>query len=361
MTSFQVQQWLRQGIAAAKAGDTERAYELLVRVVDIDEYNEQAWLWLSSVVESDADREVCLENVLAINPENRLAKTGLVHLHGRTAAPELTKSPEPEPPPLSTPPPAPAVEPQREVIDPKAWLRPEKRALSQAAAVEWVDRSADADGGDVAVADWGMPEHKRWTFSVGPLLRRLAVGVLLLLGLAAAAVAILAIIQTDLFDPSRRAYVAEMEPMLEGYQAWWEGPLGELADELYGLCESGSDGWRNYDVLISCNTYPEVACAHLAAHCGTGIEAMRERVDRLASQARRSGEALLASFEDVTPPEPIAAAHDQFLLCVRWRVAEAERLVRLARGELAGDPTLAPACQMFSSAEAEVEAYINDR
>ena len=87
MPSDQVEQWLRQGIAAAKAGDMQRAYEVLLRVVDVDEYNEQAWLWLSSVVQSDADREVCLENVLAINPENKLAKAGLVHLHARTTPP----------------------------------------------------------------------------------------------------------------------------------------------------------------------------------------------------------------------------------------------------------------------------------
>jgi len=74
MTSYQVAEWLRQGIAAAQAGDADRASELLMRVVDVDEYNEQAWLWLSSVVDSDTDREVCLENVLAINPDNKLAK-----------------------------------------------------------------------------------------------------------------------------------------------------------------------------------------------------------------------------------------------------------------------------------------------
>ena len=43
MTSFQVAQWLRQGIAAAQAGDAKKAYDLLLKVVDVDEYNEQAW------------------------------------------------------------------------------------------------------------------------------------------------------------------------------------------------------------------------------------------------------------------------------------------------------------------------------
>ncbi len=60
MTSYQVAEWLRKGIAAAQAGDAQQAYEWLLKVVDVDEHNEQAWLWLSSVVESDGDREVCL-------------------------------------------------------------------------------------------------------------------------------------------------------------------------------------------------------------------------------------------------------------------------------------------------------------
>ena len=96
MTSYQVAEWLRKGIAAAQAGDTETAYELLLRVVDVDEYNEQAWLWLSSVVETDADREVCLENVLAINPDNKLAKAGLVHVRAKTTQPPPPLEPEPE-------------------------------------------------------------------------------------------------------------------------------------------------------------------------------------------------------------------------------------------------------------------------
>jgi tetratricopeptide (TPR) repeat protein len=68
---------LKQGIAAARAGRKDEARQKLMSVVDLDEENEQAWLWLSGVVESNADRRVCLENVLALNPNNAAAQKGL--------------------------------------------------------------------------------------------------------------------------------------------------------------------------------------------------------------------------------------------------------------------------------------------
>ena len=68
---------LREGIAAAKAGQRERARDLLMRVVEQDEENVSAWLWLSGVVDSLDDQEICLENVLALDPDNEAARKGL--------------------------------------------------------------------------------------------------------------------------------------------------------------------------------------------------------------------------------------------------------------------------------------------
>ena len=70
-------QLLRQGIAYAKAGRRQEARDLLLQVVELDEQNESAWLWLSGVVDSDDDKTVALENVLALNPNNEWAKRGL--------------------------------------------------------------------------------------------------------------------------------------------------------------------------------------------------------------------------------------------------------------------------------------------
>ncbi len=77
MSPDSVENQLREGIAAAKAGERERARDLLMRVVEQDEDRPQAWLWLSGVVDDLEDREICLENVLALDPQNPYARKGL--------------------------------------------------------------------------------------------------------------------------------------------------------------------------------------------------------------------------------------------------------------------------------------------
>jgi tetratricopeptide (TPR) repeat protein len=78
---------LRRGIAAAKAGQKREARQALLRVTELDEWNEQAWLWLSGVVELAEDRRVCLENALAINPRNSYAQAGLRWLNQQSPPP----------------------------------------------------------------------------------------------------------------------------------------------------------------------------------------------------------------------------------------------------------------------------------
>ena len=68
---------LSRGIAAAKAKQRHRAREYLMKVVELDEGNEQAWLWLSGVMDALEDQRICLENVLVINPQNAHARAGL--------------------------------------------------------------------------------------------------------------------------------------------------------------------------------------------------------------------------------------------------------------------------------------------
>ncbi|HLF28933.1 MAG TPA: hypothetical protein VJG32_21615 [Anaerolineae bacterium] len=79
---------LQQGIAAVKAGQRDTARALLMQVIEADEKNEQAWLWLSGAVETADDRRVCLENVLALNPNNAAAQRGLAKLGPAPAPPE---------------------------------------------------------------------------------------------------------------------------------------------------------------------------------------------------------------------------------------------------------------------------------
>ena len=77
---------LRQGIAAARGGDKETARNLLTRVIEQDENNASAWLWLSGVVESLDDQQVCLENVLALDPHNEAAREGLQQVRSQKAS-----------------------------------------------------------------------------------------------------------------------------------------------------------------------------------------------------------------------------------------------------------------------------------
>jgi tetratricopeptide (TPR) repeat protein len=90
MASTRVVELLQRGIAAAKAGQKQAARQALLQAIELDEQNEQAWLWLSGVVESFEDRRVCLENVLTINPNNGHAQAGLRWLDQHAPPPSDT-------------------------------------------------------------------------------------------------------------------------------------------------------------------------------------------------------------------------------------------------------------------------------
>src|SRR5215213_8912196 len=68
---------LEQAISAALTGRREEARALLAQLVEADESNEQAWLWLSGLVEDPEEMRTCLENVLHLNPDNVKAQHGL--------------------------------------------------------------------------------------------------------------------------------------------------------------------------------------------------------------------------------------------------------------------------------------------
>ncbi len=76
---------LKEGIAAARAGQAAQARACLLLVVQADERNVQAWYWLSRVVESPDEREICLENVLALDPGHAAVQSELAALRTQTA------------------------------------------------------------------------------------------------------------------------------------------------------------------------------------------------------------------------------------------------------------------------------------
>lgn len=112
----------REGVAAIRTGDKATARTLLSQAVELDQTNEQAWLWLSAAVEDVQERIICLENVLTLNPHNEAARLGLEKLGRPVPAPAApaaspaapTYAPAPSPPaawePTSSPEPTVAQE-----------------------------------------------------------------------------------------------------------------------------------------------------------------------------------------------------------------------------------------------------------
>jgi hypothetical protein len=98
-----------------------------MQAVRLDPKNEQAWLWLSGFVDTAEKRRQCFERVLALNPDNEVARWGLAKLMTDTAAepievkgdlaptPEEPAQPEPEELPQPDPEPVGEVE---EVLEP---------------------------------------------------------------------------------------------------------------------------------------------------------------------------------------------------------------------------------------------------
>ena len=68
------------GVDALQAGQRRRARQGLSRVVREDPSNATAWLWLSEVVERPGERELCLEQVIRIEPDHVAARYGLSFL-----------------------------------------------------------------------------------------------------------------------------------------------------------------------------------------------------------------------------------------------------------------------------------------
>lgn len=94
-------QLYERGVGAARGGQRRMAAVLLARAVQLDPRHEQAWLWLSGVLDEPSEIAFCLRSVLSINPNNDRARRGLEWLEQRSMV-------------SAQPGAAPAAEPQRE-------------------------------------------------------------------------------------------------------------------------------------------------------------------------------------------------------------------------------------------------------
>ena len=68
---------LELAITAIRSNRKEEGRQLLNLLIQQNPNNEMAWMWMSSVVNTDEQRARCLYHVLAINPDNQIARRGL--------------------------------------------------------------------------------------------------------------------------------------------------------------------------------------------------------------------------------------------------------------------------------------------
>jgi hypothetical protein len=73
---------LRDAIMAARIGNRDQAMVLLLQAAEQEPRNEQVWLWLARLVDTDDQRIECLRRALAINPGNQAAQEDLNRLVG---------------------------------------------------------------------------------------------------------------------------------------------------------------------------------------------------------------------------------------------------------------------------------------
>ncbi|MBC8170969.1 MAG: hypothetical protein H7X77_04840 [Anaerolineae bacterium] len=95
--SASIDAMIKDGVRLYKAGKKAEARAIWEKVTELDQYSEQAWLWLSAVVETPDDQRTCLENVLFINPENANAKKGLETLNAKSSPPSAPPASSPAP------------------------------------------------------------------------------------------------------------------------------------------------------------------------------------------------------------------------------------------------------------------------
>lgn len=76
---------LNEAISALRDGDRIRARDLLTRMLKVEQDNANYWVWMSAAVETKKEKIYCLQTALKLDPENALAKRGLILFGTRKA------------------------------------------------------------------------------------------------------------------------------------------------------------------------------------------------------------------------------------------------------------------------------------
>lgn len=88
MTSAEENMFL-EAQKAIEAGEKARGKDLLTRLLKDDQQNPEYWLWMSAAVESEKERKYCLNQALKFDPDNQMARRGLILLGELPVDPSL--------------------------------------------------------------------------------------------------------------------------------------------------------------------------------------------------------------------------------------------------------------------------------
>jgi len=80
---------LQETLDAIERGERYRARDLLTRLIKTDANNVQYWLWMSAVVDTPKERIYCLKEAIRVDPENQVARRGLILLGAEAADGQL--------------------------------------------------------------------------------------------------------------------------------------------------------------------------------------------------------------------------------------------------------------------------------
>jgi hypothetical protein len=87
---------MKAGKDALDKGDRRAAHDLWREAATLDPYNEKIWLALYRVLNTDEDRIVCLQNIIAINPMNVQARRRLHTFEEERQAVKVAPPPRPK-------------------------------------------------------------------------------------------------------------------------------------------------------------------------------------------------------------------------------------------------------------------------
>jgi tetratricopeptide (TPR) repeat protein len=86
----------REVMGAISQGQRARARDLLTRLLKTNQGNVEYWLWMSSVVDTLQERIYCLETVLRLEPNNPVARRGLILAGALPPGDNVTPAPPPK-------------------------------------------------------------------------------------------------------------------------------------------------------------------------------------------------------------------------------------------------------------------------